>query len=54
VLDVRDAGAAVFVLRAASYLQVSVFRAGTAATMFAKVEKLVEAALTRLEPLPPQ
>jgi hypothetical protein len=51
-LDMRDAGAAVCVLSAASYLQVSVFRAGTAATVFAKVEKLVEAALTRLEPLP--
>jgi hypothetical protein len=51
VLDMRDAGAAVCVLGAASYLQVSVFRAGTAATVFAKVEKLAEAARTRLEPL---
>jgi hypothetical protein len=46
VLDMRDAGAAVCVLGAASCLQVSVFRAGTAATVFAKVEKLAEAALT--------
>lgn len=52
VLDMRDAGAAVCVLRAASYLQVSVFRAGTASTVFPKVAKLAEAALARMEPLP--
>ena len=52
VLDMRDAGAALCVLRADYYLQVSVFNAGAAATVFPGVEKLAKAALARLEPLP--
>ena len=51
-LDLRDAGAALCVFGADYYLQVSVFNAGAAATVFPGAEKLAKAALTRLENLP--
>jgi len=50
VLDMRDAGAALCVIRADYYLQVSVFRAGAAATVLPSVERLAAAALSRLGP----
>jgi len=49
VLDMHAAGAALCVFRADYYLQVSVFKAGDAATVLPRVEKLVKAALARAE-----
>jgi hypothetical protein len=49
VLDMHGAGAALCVFRTDYYLQVSVFKAGDAAAVLPRVEKLVKAALARAE-----
>lgn len=48
MLDMRAAGAVLCVFRGNDYVQVSVFKAGAAATVFPGAEKVARATLTRL------